>query len=136
MINNNGQSSIKDQVRIIFDQIDSQQDKIKILFIVPESAGDIFLSTSLLSSLHDMYSPCDVYFACKKEFFDILENNSYIYKKIEYLPIMENQTTMEGTGNWPGIFDISIIVTILTQRLSNYLNNGNGKLAFQIRKKK
>jgi hypothetical protein len=136
MIKNNEQELIQNQVRAIFNQIDSQPNKTKILFIVPESAGDIFLSTSLLSSLHDMYSPCDIYFACKKQFFDILENNSYIHKKIEYLSIMENQTIMEGTGSWSGIFDISIMVTVLTQRLSNYLNNGKGKLAFQIRKKK
>ena len=39
-----------DQVKHIAGQLNSN-DKKKLLFIVPESAGDIFLSTSLLPSM-------------------------------------------------------------------------------------
>jgi hypothetical protein len=47
---------------------------------------------------------------------------------------MESQVAMEGTGDWKGIFDISIMVSILTQRHLNYLNNGKGKIAFNLKK--
>lgn len=105
----------------------------KLLFIVPESAGDILLATSLLRSLKEQYTPVDIYFACKLQYHGILKNNPYITKTIEYMPIMEHQIYMEGSGEWSGIFDISIMATILTQRFLNYLNNGCGKIAFDLR---
>lgn len=131
----------QDQTKYILSQIssyiDDEKDKtlLKVLFIVPESAGDIFLSTSLLSSLKEMYSPCKIYFACYPQFFDILKNNPYVHRCIPYHPIMDNQVVMEGSGEWVGLFDISIMSTILTQRVANYLNNGMGKIAFNIKKK-
>lgn len=123
----------QEQIAQIKTYIDNNQ-KTKILFCLPESAGDILLSTSLLSSLHDMYNPCDVYYACKEQFHPILKNNPYIYKTIPYMTIMENQILMEGTGDWPGLFDLSFMVSIFTQRYLNYLNNGLGKISFNIKK--
>lgn len=123
----------KDHIQIIQGCVDSG-DKLKILLILPESAGDIFLSTSLLESLHETYPEADIYYACKPEYMPILVDNPYIYKTITYYPIMENQIAMEGTENWSGIFDISIMLSIFTQRQLNYLNNGKSKIAFNIRK--
>lgn len=110
------------------------KDKTNILLILPESAGDIFLSTSLLESIRDLYPESYIYYACKKQYLPILKDNPFIYKSIEYYPIMENQIIMEGTQNWPGIFDISIMLSVFTQRYLNYLNNGKTKIAFNIRK--
>lgn len=121
------------QIEIISKDIDTDSGCNKLLFIVPESAGDIFLSTSLLKSLKTIYSPVDIYFACKQEYKDILKNNPYIKKTINYYPVMENQIYMEGSGEWPGLFDISIMATVLTQRYLNYLNNGIGKIAFKLK---
>jgi len=108
--------------------------KTKVLFILPESAGDIFLSTSLLESLKELYPDSDLYYACKEEYHSILHNNPYIHKIIPYYQIMENQVAMEGTGDWKGIFDISIMASVFTQRYLNYLNNGKGKIAFNLKK--
>lgn len=108
-------------------------DKKKLLLVVPESAGDIFLSTSLLSSLNKNYADYEIYFACRPQFKSILKNNPYITKVIDYIPVMENQIVMEGTGNWKGLFDISIMATVLTQRYINYLNNGKTKIMFDLR---
>lgn len=110
-------------------------DESKLLFIVPESAGDIFLSTSLLSSLSEAYPEYNIYYACREQFFPILKKNPFIYKIIPYMPIMENQIMMEGTANWKGFFDISIMATVLTQRFINYLNNGKTKIMFDLRSK-
>lgn len=126
------QLSIEQQIDSIASQLISSDNK-KLLFVVPESAGDIFLCTSLLRSLKEGYDPVDIYFACKPQFKDILKNNAYIKKVIDYLPIMESQIHMEGTGNWSGLFDISIMATVLTQRYLNYLNNGIGKVMFGLR---
>jgi hypothetical protein len=125
--------SLQQEVNDIAQQIDTSNLN-RILFIVPESAGDIFLSTSLLSSLKEGYPEFDIYFACKPEFKNILKNNPYIKKVLDYAPIMENQAVMEGTGPWQGLFAISFMVTVLTQRHINYINHGIGKLMFNIRK--
>ena len=121
------------QLNIISKLVDNNT-KTKILFILPESAGDIFLSTSLLESLKELYPNSDIYYACKEEYHSILYNNPYIHKTIPYYQIMENQVAMEGTGDWKGIFDISIMASIFTQRYLNYLNNGKGKIAFNLKK--
>jgi hypothetical protein len=117
---------------IVFQVTDSKCKKL--LLIVPESAGDIFLATSLLEDLKQSYSEFDIYFACKEQFKDILKNNPYVYKVINYLPIMDNQILMEGTGEWKGIFDISIMLTVSTQRYINYLNNGLTRISLNLRK--
>lgn len=126
--------SLQQQLDYITSHIITSNNS-KLLFIVPESAGDIFLSTSLLRSIKELYNPVDIYFACKPEYSDILKYNPYITKTLNYMPVMENQIYMEGSGKWPGLFDVSIMTTILTQRFLNYLNNGNNKIAFDLRYK-
>jgi hypothetical protein len=106
----------------------------RLLFIVPESAGDVFLSTSLLNNLKETYHEYDIYFACKPEFKDILKNNPHIYKILDYHIYMIHQILMEGTGEWPGLFDISIHATCLTQIHTNYLNNSHSRIAIKIKK--
>ena len=123
----------QEQINIISSQLENNNKK-KLLFIVPESAGDIFLSTSLLESLYETYHEYDIYFACKDEYKDVLVNNPYIKSVISYLPIMDNQILMEGTADWQGLFDISIMATIMTQRIINYLNNGQTRIALNLRK--
>ena len=121
------------ELKLINDQL-LDNGNPKLLFIVPESAGDIFLATSLLKSLRETYFEYDIYFACKPQYKDILKNNPYITKVIDYNPVMDNQILMEGTGDWKGLFDISIMTTVLTQRFINYLNNGKTRIALQLRK--
>lgn len=122
-------------IKNISEQI-SYNGKKRILFIVPENAGDIFLSTSLLRSLKEIHDPCDVYFACKKHFSMILDKNPYIHKVLEYNSLMNNQILMEGFGDWPGLFDVSIFVTVFTQKFANWINNGQSKIAFNLFYKK
>ena len=111
----------------------NQNDNRKILLVVPESAGDIFLCTSLLPSMKKNYHEYEIYFACKKQYQDILDGNPYIEKVLDYIPIMENQIVMEGTSRWSGLFDISIMATILTQRHINYLNNDQTRIMFDLK---
>ena len=77
------------QLNIINEQVKNDTGK-KLLYIVPESAGDIFLATSLLMSMHSLYPEFKIYFACKPEYKELLKNNPYIYKVLDYMPIMES----------------------------------------------
>jgi|688.fasta_scaffold54395_5 hypothetical protein len=120
------------QLAIIAQQL-IQSDNKKILMIVPESAGDIFLSTSLLPSMKKLYPEYDIYFACKEQYHSLLLDNPNIAKVINYMPIMENQLIMEGHGKWQGLFDISFMITVFTQRYLNYIHNGQTRIGLQMK---
>jgi hypothetical protein len=125
----------KAQLDLISEQLDDTGSP-RLLLILPESAGDILLATSLFASLKEAYPTHDMYFACQETFFDILKNNPYIYKVIEYSIPMSNQILMEGTGSWSGLFDISIFLSGYTQLYTNYLNNGKTKILLPLKREK
>ena len=129
----NNIQSIEHYLSLIKTAVDDHPNVTKVLLIVPESAGDIFLCTSLLKSIKQTYEPCHIYFACYSQYFSILKNNPFIYKTIEYLPIMDNTVLMEGIGTWKGLFDVAIVVTALTQKITNYVHNGIGKVQFNLK---
>ena len=112
------------QLQLIQLSVDNSRENKRLLFCVPESAGDIFLSTSLLPSLKSTYAEFDIYFACKPQYAEILTDNPNIYKVLDYYPVMDMPHLMEGFSDWEGIFDISILATALTQRYINYHHNG------------
>ena len=124
---------VRAQMELISMQLD-ETNRPRLLLSLPQSAGDIFLSTAILPSIKETYPDYDIYYACMEQFFDILKDNPYIYKVIEYNPIILHQPTMEGTGNFPGFFDISIFLSTNIQILSNYLNNGKTRIALNLRK--
>ena len=120
---------------ILSSQIDQNGNK-KILFTMPESAGDIFMATSLFESIHDRYPNYDLYVSTKKQFKDILNGNKYIYKWIEYIPEMDNLLLLEGNSRNNGYFDIAYLPHLQTQRILSYLHNGEDKIDFEIYKNK
>lgn len=106
----------------------------KLLLVLPESAGDIFLSTSLLQSLkEDLYPDYDIYFACYPQFHYILKNNPFLYKVINYCKSMDNPLSMEGGSRWTGFFHICIQLHILTQMCPSYHRNALDRTTFIFR---
>jgi len=128
------QEELNKELNIIYQDIGYDLNHKKILFSVPESAGDIFLATSLLESLKETYPDFNIYFACKLEFKDILKNNPYIYKVIQYRPIMDHFLYMEGYSDYKGLFDIAYVVTLFTQKFASYTHNGIDKISFNLKK--
>jgi len=117
-----------------FSTILSKDDEGKrLLFVMPQSAGDVFWCTSLLPSIKNTYPEYNIYFATQKQYMEILDGNPYVYKTIEYNPIMDNLLWSEGVGNHNGHFEITFLPYIGTQRILNYLHNGKDKLAFDIK---
>lgn len=100
---------------------------------MPESAGDVFLCTSLLRSLRETYPEYEIYFATKNIYFDILKGNKNIDKIIEYKPEMDNIFAMEGIAGHNGYFDICFIPHSSTQRLITYTHNGLDRIAFNFK---
>ena len=105
----------------------------KLLFVMPESAGDVFLCTALLRSLRETYPEYEIYFATKPIYFDILKDNKNIDKIIEYRPEMDNIFAMEGVADHNGYFDICLIPHIQTQRIITYTHNGIDRIALNLK---
>jgi len=120
--------------QIPFEEILGKDDDGKrLLLVMPESAGDVFMATSLLPSIKKMYPEYNIYFATKQEYFSILNGNEYIYKAIPYIQQMDNLMWLEGAGDHKGFFEIAFLPHVGTQRVLNYLHNGKDKIEFNIK---
>jgi glycosyltransferase involved in cell wall biosynthesis len=115
------------------DLLDKEDKGRRILFAIPQSAGDVFLCTSLLPSIKKIYPNHNIYFSTKPEFFEILDCNPYIHKKIVFSPFMENILTMEGHAGGEGYFDIAFIPHIGTQKIFDYQHNGKDIIQFDTK---
>jgi hypothetical protein len=120
--------------QVTIDQLLDKDDNGKrVLFIIPEALGDVFLTTSLFKSLKEQYPWANLYVATKPENFDILLGNKYVHKIIPYHPQMDNQPFLEGIGNHLGWFEVTLHPYFGTQRMLDYLNNGKTKLNLDLK---
>lgn len=101
---------------------------------MPESAGDVLLSTALFKSIKNRHPEYSLYVATKPQYKDILNGNKYVDKWLEYQPVMDNLIWLEGNNTHNGYFDIAYLPYSCTQRMINYLHNGKDKLDFKLTK--
>lgn len=113
------------------DLLDKDDADKRILYVMPEGFGDLFLSTSLFKSLKNQYPWCNLYVATKPEYADILNGNPYVHKVLPYTPMMDSLLTMEGHGNFDGYFKIAFLPYVTTQRFLTYVHNGLTKIAYK-----
>ena len=118
--------------QIKFEDLLDSNDKGRVIYVIPESAGDVFLSTALFKSIKDRYPDYSLYVATKPQYKDILDGNPYVHRWIEYNPIMDNLIWLEGNNQHDGYFDIAYLPYTCTQRNLNYLHNGVDKLDFSL----
>lgn len=110
----------------------SELPENRVLFCIPQSLGDVFICTSLFKSMRETYPDKVIYVATKREYFDVIACNPYVDNLIEWQPFMDNLLLMEGFGNEKGHFDIVFLPHLVTQRMLNYLHNGNDKVRFNV----
>ena len=99
---------------------------------MPESIGDVFLSTSLFKSIKELYPDYNLYVSTKPENFEVLDGNKYIHKTIPYTQQMDSLLWLEGQGSHKGYFEIAFLPFSSTQRFLTYLHNGKDKVAYNI----
>ena len=117
---------------VSFEELLDKDDKGKrILYVMPESIGDVFMSTSLFRSLKELYPEHNLYVATKPENFEILQGNEHVHKTLPWMSEMENQLWLEGHGKHKGYFEIAFLPFINTQRILTYLHNGKDKVAYK-----
>jgi glycosyltransferase involved in cell wall biosynthesis len=117
----------------IEDYLDKNGKK-RILIVIPGSIGDVFMCTSLLSSLATTYpnSEYDIYFATDPKYFELIEGNKFIHKTIPYNQKMDDLLWLEGKGSHKGFFEVAYLPYIGTQRIFNYQHNGKDKIGLDL----
>ena len=122
--------------KIEFEDLLDKDDKGKrILYVMPESIGDIYMSTALFENIKKQYPEHNLYVSVKPEYFEILQGNPYIHKLLQYTPQMDQLLWLEGAGDHNGYFEIAFLPYGGTQRFLDYVHNGKTKIQFEIKDK-
>jgi glycosyltransferase involved in cell wall biosynthesis len=112
--------------------LDKKDNGKRLLYVMPESIGDVYLSTSLFKNIKQQYPDYNLYVATKPEYFEILEGNPYIHRIIQYIPQMDQLLWLEGLGDHKGFFEIAFLPYLGTQRMLDYLHNGKTNIQFNL----
>lgn len=119
--------------KIKFEELLDKEDEGKRLLIcMPQSIGDVYLCTSLLKNIKEVYPEYNIYFATDPKYFIILEGNPYIHKTIPYSKSLDSLVLLEGQASHKGYFEIAFLPHIGTQRMLNYMHNGKDKIQFDL----
>jgi len=105
------------------DLIDKNDDGKRILFIMPGSDKDVFMSTSLFKSVKQKYPKYNLYVATTPENFSLLWANEYVHKVIPYSASFDNVLSLEGVNEAPEHFVMAFAPYLTSQRYSNYIHN-------------
>ncbi len=112
--------------------LDKDDEGKRLIYVMPESERDIFMSSSIFKSIKKTYPKHNLYVATKPEFFDVLDGNEYVHKVLPYSQEMDNALWLEGHGAHKGYFEIAFLAHGQTQRFINYLRNGKDKIVYNL----
>jgi hypothetical protein len=113
------------------DTLDQDDKGRRILYCMPKSAGDIFLSTSLFKSIKETYPNHNLYVATEPQFAELLKGNEHVHKVIPFNEQFESHYFTEGSGENEGFFEISFIPHITTQKFQSYQHNGKDVINYK-----
>ena len=115
-----------------FDDLLDKDDKGKrILFVMPDSIGDVFLSTALFRSIKETYPEYNLYVATREPNIPVLNGNPHVFRVLSFIDQMNSQLWLEGHGDHEGYFEIAFLPYGTTQKFLSYLHNGNDKIAYK-----
>ena len=114
------------------DILDKDDEGRRLLVVMPERIGDVYLTTSLLINIKKQYPELNIYFATQPKYFEVLDGNPYVHKCIPYHDSLANLLLMEGEGAHQGYFEITFIPFVGTQRIINFTHNAKDKIQFEL----
>jgi glycosyltransferase involved in cell wall biosynthesis len=113
-------------------------NKGKLAVVLPKSIGDIFMATSLLPDIHNIYPEYKIYFICESQYHEILYGNPYIHKVLPFTSECHDALVLEGFSNrkdrsdFAGYFDIAILLHINNQVVLNYTRNSKDRISLDL----
>ena len=125
-------SLTKEDATYINSIIEPDDSNRRMLFVIPRTAGDVLICTSLLPSLKELYPELNLYFATEQAYFPIVEDNPHIHKIVPYRSCMDHLLFMEGVHQHKGWFEIAFLPYIQTQQLFTYQHNRFNRFAFEL----
>lgn len=105
----------------------------RIAVVLPRSAGDVLMANSLMENLHNLYPSKKIFFVTQPEFYDLINDNPFVYKVIPYSESLDNMYVLEGRADHEGLFDIAFLPHCMTQKTYSYNHNGKDKTQFRLR---
>ena len=105
------------------DIVDKDDEGKRILYVMPGSSKDVFMSTSLFKSIKEKYPNYNLYVATKPENFSLLWANEFVHKTIPYSESFDNALALEGIGESKEYFTMVFTPYLTTQKFSNYIHN-------------
>ena len=119
--------------KIDFENMLDEEDKGKrIAVVLPQAQKDVFVLTSILPSIKNLYPDHNIYFITTPDCFDVLDGNPYVHKTIPYSEQLDNTFTLEGRGDHNGYFDVAYFPNLATQRFVSYTHNCKDKTDFKL----
>ena len=129
----NDKEESEDQKPSLEDFLKDVPLKNRIAVVLPRSAGDVLMANSLMENLYNLYPNKKIFFVTQPEFYDLINDNPFVYKVIPYSESLDNMHVLEGRGNHEGLFDIAFLPHCMTQKTYSYNHNGKDKTQFRLR---
>ncbi len=113
----------QDFVNGVKSQLTNPDGKKTLLYTMPMSAGDVYISTGVVNSLRKKFPDHRIYFATQQKYSDILKQNPDIDQVIQFDDWMMNVPLLEK------IFDEVYTPNLSVQmNSSNWVHGGKGRL--------
>jgi len=105
------------------EQLGVPEDSKILLYTMPMSAGDVFISTAIIDSLKKKFPEHLILFGTDQKYSSILKDNPNIFRTIQFEQWMMNVPFCEG------IFDEVYTPNLAVQlNTSNWVHGGKGRL--------
>ncbi len=106
----------------------------RVLISMPESLGDCMYLTSLLRDARELYKDKKIYVSTKPAFMDLFFPlvGEYIDYVLPWRPEFDNSYLLEGAMGQKKYFQVMLNPHFPTQRMINYLHNGDDRSAINL----
>jgi hypothetical protein len=86
-----------------------------------------------MENLQSLYPNKKIFFVTNPEYYELINDNPFVYKTIPYTESFENLYSLEGQGPHKGLFEIAFLPHCITQKTYSYTHNGKDKNQFELR---
>jgi len=122
MANVNNPKTPEDLIRYVKGQFTEDDEGKKLLYTMPMSAGDVYVSSAVIDGLKAKHPDHKIFFATKVEYASIVDDNPNVHKVMQYVDWMTNVPLLEQ------MFDEVYTPNLNVQMMfSNWIHGGKGR---------
>jgi hypothetical protein len=111
--------------KIDFKSLFDDNGNKRLLYIMPKSLGDCYMSLAVLDSIKKTYNEgWDIYVATEPRYFEVFAHLDYVKNIITYDKWMDEYGPLEGIGLNKGVVDVAFKPYLITQYMLSHIHNG------------